>query len=291
MLAGACGPGPTERPRTPDRKIAVSGIFGSFAGAPEAAEPGAEPSSSPKAASSKVPAKARTDVFQEGLGDGSEKTSESSSGPQAAEARESSTPAMMHDPFAGGFSVAQATEGLESKGSLVASLRTSKGEIRCRLFDDKAPVAVANFVGLARGVRPFREKGKWVTRKAYDGTIFHRVIKGFMIQGGDPQGTGRGEPGYVFPDELWRGPGSKHDRAGLLCMANRGPDTNGMQFFITDAAAPHLDASYTIFGECSPVTVVHAIARVATDGSDRPLDDVVLESVEITRREGVLKGP
>jgi cyclophilin family peptidyl-prolyl cis-trans isomerase len=122
-----------------------------------------------------------------------------------------------------------------------------------------------------------------VTRAAYDGTTFHRVIKGFMIQGGDPQGTGRGEPGYIFKDELWTGMGSKHDRPGLLCMANRGPDTNGMQFFITDASAPHLDRSYTIFGECNPVSVVHAIANVPTEAGDRPQQEVTIDKVEITR--------
>jgi peptidyl-prolyl cis-trans isomerase A (cyclophilin A) len=142
---------------------------------------------------------------------------------------------------------------------------------------------VANFVGLARGTRPFKDKGQWVTRHAYDGTTFHRIIKGFMIQGGDPKGTGTGEPGYVFKDELWTGLGSKHDRPGLLCMANRGPDTNGMQFFITDAAAAHLDRSYTIFGECSPVSVVHAIANVPTESGDRPSQEITIDKVEITR--------
>jgi peptidyl-prolyl cis-trans isomerase A (cyclophilin A) len=181
------------------------------------------------------------------------------------------------------FTLAAATAGLPASGPLGATIKTSKGELRCKLLDDKAPVAVANFVGLARGTRPFKDRGRWVTRSAYDGTTFHRIIKGFMIQGGDPQGTGRGEPGYVFKDELWTGPGSKHDRPGLLCMANRGPDTNGMQFFITDAAAPHLDRSYTIFGECSPVSVVHAIASVAVDPGDRPQDEVSIEAVIITR--------
>ena len=96
---------------------------------------------------------------------------------------------------------------------------------------------VASFVGLARGLRPWKSPltGQWTRSPAYDGTRFHRVVKGFMIQGGDPKGSGSGEPGYVIADELWDG--AKHDRAGLLCMANRGPDTNGMQFFVTDASA------------------------------------------------------
>ncbi|MBS2014445.1 MAG: peptidylprolyl isomerase [Deltaproteobacteria bacterium] len=177
--------------------------------------------------------------------------------------------------------MAQAAAGLPGTGAFTATIKTSKGEMRCKLFDDKAPIATANFVGLARGTRPWKSNGQWVTKPAYDGTTFHRVIKGFMIQGGDPLGTGRGEPGYIFKDELWAG--GKHDRAGLLCMANRGPDTNGMQFFITDAGAPHLDKSYTIFGECSPVSVVHAIAKVEVDQTDRPVQDVKIEKVEISR--------
>jgi peptidyl-prolyl cis-trans isomerase A (cyclophilin A) len=183
----------------------------------------------------------------------------------------------------GSFMLPQAVVGLPPTGALVASIKTSKGELRCKLFDEKAPIAVANFVGLARGTRPFKDKGRWVTRPAYDGTTFHRVIKGFMVQGGDPQGTGRGEPGYVFKDELWTGNGSKLDRPGLLCMANRGPDTNGMQFFITDASAPHLDRSYTIFGECSPVSVVHAIANAPTEPGDRPVQEISIDKIEISR--------
>ena len=116
------------------------------------------------------------------------------------------------DPLKGQFTLAQAAIGLPDKGPFEAKIKTTRGELRCKLFDDKAPVATANFVGLARGVRPFKDRGKWITRPAYDGTLFHRVIKGFMIQGGDPLGTGRGEPGYVFKDELW--PGGKHDRPG-----------------------------------------------------------------------------
>ena len=190
----------------------------------------------------------------------------------------------------GSFTLAQAAVGLPATGPLVATIKTSKGDLRCKLFDEKAPIAVANFVGLARGTRPFKDKGRWVTRPAYDGTTFHRVIKGFMVQGGDPQGTGRGEPGYVFKDEFWTGNGSKHDRPGLLCMANRGPDTNGMQFFITDASAPHLDRSYTIFGECAPVSVVHAIANVPTEPGDRPRQEITIDKVEISRG-GVTAAP
>jgi peptidyl-prolyl cis-trans isomerase A (cyclophilin A) len=157
------------------------------------------------------------------------------------------------------------------------------GSLACKLFDDKAPNTVANFVGLARGVRPWKDPSDdWVKRPAYDGTTFHRIIKGFMIQGGDPKGNGTGEPGYVIKDELWTG--AKHDRAGLLCMANRGHDTNGAQFFITDEAAAHLDNNYTIFGECSPVTTVHEIAATPVRGSS-PVTPVTIKSVTVAREK------
>jgi peptidyl-prolyl cis-trans isomerase A (cyclophilin A) len=109
-----------------------------------------------------------------------------------------------------------------------------------------------------------------------------------MIQGGDPMGNGRGEPGYVIPDEIW--PGSRHDRAGLLCMANRGPNTNGAQFFITDAPVDRLDGNYTIFGSCSPTSVVHAIANSPKDMHDKPLTAVVIDRITVAR-EPANSGP
>ncbi len=180
------------------------------------------------------------------------------------------------------FTLEDATAGLTGTGPLVATIKTSMGNMTCKLFDDKAPVTVTNFVGLARGTRKWKAPGgELVRRPAYDGTKFHRVIKGFMIQGGDAKGDGTGEPGFTFKDEVWSG--AKHDKAGQLCMANRGPNTNGAQFFITDAAAPHLDKSYTIFGECTPVATVHAIAGVKTAAGDHPVTAVTIKSVEITR--------
>jgi peptidyl-prolyl cis-trans isomerase A (cyclophilin A) len=185
------------------------------------------------------------------------------------------------DPLAGKFSMADATSGLKGSGPVTATIDTSNGPLTCKLYDDKAPNTVANFVGLARGTRPWKNpQGDWVKKAAYDGTTFHRIIKGFMIQGGDPVGNGTGEPGYVIKDEIW--PGAKHDRAGLLCMANRGHDTNGQQFFITDAAAAHLDGNYTIFGECSPEQTVHDIASVPLNG-EKPVTPVVIKSVTIAR--------
>jgi peptidyl-prolyl cis-trans isomerase A (cyclophilin A) len=189
------------------------------------------------------------------------------------------------DPLGGSFTLAEATKDLKGTGPIVAKIETSKGVLQCRLFDDKAPVTVANFIGLATGKRTWKDpsSGQWVNKPAYDGTGFHRIIKGFMIQGGDPKGNGSGEPGYVIKDELWAG--AKHDRAGLMCMANRGPNTNGAQFFITDAAADHLDTSYTIFGECAPVEIVHDIANVPTGMADKPQTPVTIKSVTITRDE------
>ena len=187
------------------------------------------------------------------------------------------------DPLKGKWTLADATKALPGKGALSATIKTSLGELKCKLLDDRAPVTVANFVGLATGKRPWKDpSGAWVTKPAYDGTVFHRIIKGFMIQGGDARGNGTGEPGYVIPDELWTG--AKHDRAGLLCMANRGADTNGAQFFITDAAAPHLDAGYTIFGECGPVDVVHTIASTPVNG-ETPTTPVKITSVKIAREK------
>lgn len=185
------------------------------------------------------------------------------------------------DPLGGKFTLQQATAGLKGKGTLLAEIETSNGKLECELYEDKAPITVANFVGLARGLRPFREaSGNWVKRPAYDGTTFHRIIKGFMIQGGDPLGTGTGEPGYTIPDEIWEG--ARHDQRGLLCMANRGKDTNGMQFFIMDGAAPHLDGGYTIFGKCGPEDVVEAIASVPVVG-ERPENVPKITKVSLRR--------
>jgi peptidyl-prolyl cis-trans isomerase A (cyclophilin A) len=188
------------------------------------------------------------------------------------------------DPHNGSFTLAEATKDLPGSGPIIAKIETSKGTLQCKLYDDKAPITVANFIGLATGKRAWKDpnSGQWVNRPAYDGTTFHRVIKGFMIQGGDPKGNGTGEPGYVIPDEIWSG--AKHDRAGLLCMANRGKNTNGAQFFITDAPAPHLDGGYTIFGECQPEQVIHDIAGVTVQG-ERPVQPVTIKSVTISREE------
>jgi peptidyl-prolyl cis-trans isomerase A (cyclophilin A) len=191
-------------------------------------------------------------------------------------------PVSPDDPLKGVFSLDDATKGLPAGAQLSASIETSMGTLECKLMADKSPITVANFVGLARGIRPWKTpEDKWEKKPAYDGTVFHRIIKGFMIQGGDAKKNGTGEAGYVIPDEVWDD--ATHDRPGLLCMANRGKNTNSAQFFITDAAAAHLDNGYTIFGECGPVELVHKIASVETRG-DKPTTPPDIKKVTITRK-------
>ncbi|HEU4480590.1 MAG TPA: peptidylprolyl isomerase [Actinomycetota bacterium] len=164
-----------------------------------------------------------------------------------------------------------------------ATFVTSKGTFKVRLMPDHAPTTVANFIDLATGKREWRDPrdGERKKEPLYDGTVFHRVIPDFMIQGGDPEGTGRGGPGYRFEDECPPG-APKLDKPGLLAMANAGPNTNGSQFFVTVAATPWLTGKHTVFGEViEGMDVVSAISTVPTDGQDRPQDEVVLERVEI----------
>jgi peptidyl-prolyl cis-trans isomerase A (cyclophilin A) len=165
-----------------------------------------------------------------------------------------------------------------------AVLHTSAGDIRITLFDNHAPKTVANFIGLADGSKQWTDPrtGKPGQGALYTDVIFHRVIDGFMIQGGDPTGTGRGGPGYRFADEFH--PELGFDRPYLLAMANAGPGTNGSQFFITVTKTPHLNRRHTIFGEVADQPsrdVVDAIATAPTDRSDRPKSDVVISSVTI----------
>lgn len=166
-----------------------------------------------------------------------------------------------------------------------AIFNTSEGTIVCRLFDKDAPKTVQNFTDLAEGKREWRHPstGKKSSDKLYDGTIFHRVIPDFMIQGGDPQGTGMGGPGYQFEDET-RGSSHKFDQPGKLAMANAGPNTNGSQFFITVAPTQWLTGKHTIFGEVvEGYDVVEKIAKAPRGRNDRPNKDVKLESVTIER--------
>ena len=190
-------------------------------------------------------------------------------------------PSTPGDPANGKFEMDDALKGLAGSGKqLFADMETSLGKLECELWPDKAPLTVANFVGLARGVRPWKEKDKWVKKPLYDGLVFHRIVKGFMIQGGDPNRDGSGGPGYSVPDEIWED--AHHDKRGLLCMANRGPNTNGSQFFIMDGAAPHLDGGYTIFGKCGPDEVVEKLSSSPTVG-DRAVDPPTIQKVTIRR--------
>ncbi|XXX72999.1 peptidylprolyl isomerase [Sorangium sp. So ce134] len=186
------------------------------------------------------------------------------------------------DPEAGVFTLDEALAELpEGPGPLRAIIDTDKGEITCELFPEEAPNAVANFVGLARGRRPWKDPatGGWVKRRFYDGLTFHRVIPEFMAQGGDPLGTGEGWPGYEFDDEI---SALKH-RPGTLAYANAGANTNGSQFYITEVVTDWLDGGYTIFGQCAPVEVVTAMTHVETDENDKPLVELRLREVTITR--------
>jgi peptidyl-prolyl cis-trans isomerase A (cyclophilin A) len=158
-----------------------------------------------------------------------------------------------------------------------ATFKTSLGDIVIRLFPERAPKTVENFLGLAEGTREWSDprSGKKVKTPLYDGTVFHRVIPEFMIQGGDPLGTGTGGPGYRFADEI--GPENRFDRPGLLAMANAGPNTNGSQFFITEVPTPHLNRGHTIFGEV--VKGGDLVAKIARAGNGK----VKLEKVVVTR--------
>lgn len=175
-------------------------------------------------------------------------------------------------------------EGL--KDGLYANLQTTKGNLIVKFEDKKSPVTVANFIGLAEGKIDNKSKAKGVP--FYDGTIFHRVIKDFMIQGGDPKGTGAGDPGYKFEDEK---NDLKHTGKGILSMANSGPNTNGSQFFITEVATPWLDGRHTIFGKVvKGDDVIDAIANVEKGAQDKPKTDIVLEKVSIFSKGDEYKG-
>ncbi len=168
--------------------------------------------------------------------------------------------------------------------TLTATLHTNQGQVVIRLFPDHAPKTVRNFMELAEGGRQWTDPrtGRATTDKLYDGTVFHRVIPDFMIQGGDPLGSGRGGPGYTFADEIH--PDLAFDRPYLLAMANAGPGTNGSQFFITVAPTPWLNGKHTIFGEViEGADVIDLISRVKTGSQDRPVEDMTIESVTVER--------
>jgi peptidyl-prolyl cis-trans isomerase A (cyclophilin A) len=165
-----------------------------------------------------------------------------------------------------------------------AHINTNHGLMIARLFDKEAPRTVENFIGLAEGKKQWIDPrtNRQVRRPYYNNLTFHRIIPGFMIQGGDPEGTGMGGPGFTFEDEF--NPKLRHNKAGILSMANRGPDTNGGQFFITLGAPKHLDDRHSVFGEIvQGMDVLRAIGKVPTDSGDKPKDPVVMKSVRIER--------
>jgi peptidyl-prolyl cis-trans isomerase A (cyclophilin A) len=175
-----------------------------------------------------------------------------------------------------------------------AVIHTSAGDLRCQLFEKQAPIGVANFIGLADGTKDWTNPVSHAKKHGvplYDGTIFHRVIPNFMIQGGDPAGSGMGDPGYKFKNET--SPGLLFDRPGRLAYANSGPDTNGSQFFVTEVPYPSLNGGYTIFGQCDPASIelVKTIARMASDPRDnRPFHPVKITHIEI-RKGGTAATP
>ncbi|MBN3033025.1 MAG: peptidylprolyl isomerase [Candidatus Saganbacteria bacterium] len=182
--------------------------------------------------------------------------------------------------------IAAAAEGKRKMEKLYAAFDTSLGKIVCELYPDVAPMTVRNFIGLARGEQPWEDPKtkEIVKRPLYSGTIFHRVIPNFMIQGGDPLGNGTGGPGYKFGDEF--SDKVTFDRVGRLAMANAGPATNGSQFFITVAKTPWLNGHHTIFGQViKGQNVVEKIANAPRGANDRPNTDIVLKSIIISSKK------
>ncbi len=182
--------------------------------------------------------------------------------------------------------LARYTSDLKGDGKLMATINTTMGTFQCELYDKVAPITVANFVGLARGLKAWtdpRTKQVKTGTRFYDGIAIHRVIPRFMIQTGDPMGIGIGGPGYNIVDEF--DPKTKHDGPGILSMANKGaPTTGGSQFFITEVATPHLNNRHTVFGKCDNEQLVKEITHVKTDGRDRPVKPINLTSITISRK-------
>jgi len=186
-------------------------------------------------------------------------------------------------PPVGSEDAADILASFPGEGTLYATITTSMATFRCELFEEQAPNTVANFAGLAMGRKTYVDhQSREATRgHFYDGLIFHRVIPDFMLQGGDPTGTGTSGPGYQFADEFH--PTLRHTEGGLLSMANAGPGTNGSQFFITEIATPWLDNRHSIFGKCDNVEEVARMTRVPTGPGNRPLENLTIESIRVAR--------
>jgi peptidyl-prolyl cis-trans isomerase A (cyclophilin A) len=192
------------------------------------------------------------------------------------------------DPHRGQVSLAQATAGLRGDGPLLATITTDRGELRCLLLADKAPIAVANFVGLANGTRAWKTRGGWQRTPAYDGSSFDRVTPGLAIIVSAPSSGQRGAPGYTIIDERW--PGMRHDRAGLLCTRGIHKDRVGASFLITDGPTPNLDTpaddprkpAFTVFGSCEPLALIHQLAA-SPASHGRPDKRIVIERIRVRR--------
>ena len=182
--------------------------------------------------------------------------------------------------------LARYTSGIPGDGdTLHANINTTMGKFDCVLYEEQSPLTVANFVGLARGLKAWKDPKSGETKVGqplYAGSIFHRVIPNFMIQGGDPMGSGMGNPGYQIPDEFH--PSLKHSKPGLLSMANAGPNTGGSQFFITEVPTPHLDNKHAIFGECDNIPLIKKITSVDKGPGDRPTTPIMINTIEFEYR-------
>jgi peptidyl-prolyl cis-trans isomerase A (cyclophilin A) len=244
-------------------------------------------SSQPTMAQSATPAATAQSATPAATAESATQAAGQSATPTAGQAAQAASSADLPD--APGVASAAKPEPVPSGPTIV--LDTTMGRLTCKTFDRQAPNAVANFIGLAEGTKDWTVNAthaKQHGKRFYDGLTFHRVIPGFMIQGGDPVGNGTGDPGYYFADEIT--PELTFSVPGRLALANSGPNTNGSQFFITEDAVPDLDGKYTIFGQCDTHTALLAasIARVARDANDKPLTPVVIGRVTIVREGGAM---
>ncbi|HEU4636678.1 MAG TPA: peptidylprolyl isomerase [Edaphobacter sp.] len=206
--------------------------------------------------------------------------------PDAPQAPQTAAPASPADALPDAPSTTSDVKPPVTPTGPTAVIDTTMGRLTCKLYDKQAPVTVANFIGLAEGTKDWTDPKtlkKVHGESFYNGTTFHRVIPGFMIQGGDRLGDGRGDPGYLFQDEF--DPTLTFDEPGRLAMANSGPNTNGSQFFITEVPVPQLNGKHTIFGQCDAHTalLVGSIARVQRDENDKPITPVVINKITIVR--------